>query len=657
MNTSATHAVKRNPVAAGFRGEFRLGDLTATRYNGRKTARTQQDIQAMARSIYAHGGVMQNLLLVPEMIEGKWTGKYGTAGGETRRLGTCLLRDGFIPEAAGVYTDDFLLPGLVVAEPEASAISATENIRRTQLHPADEFEAFRELFDQCGSAEHVADFFAVSVATVERRLKLANASPRLFELFRQGGMSIEQLMALCLVDDHRRQEAAWKAGERNTYLRNAQNLRAALTVGKINLRDSRVAQFVGAACYEAAGGVVVRDLFSKHADDGYIEDGALLQRLAADKLEAVAARVRGEAPWAWVEVKLDFSHSVSSKYERCAIRKRPATQAEAKQLRALQAQLDAACAKLQRSAEDDSVSQEAHDLLDEEAAALRHQFTELDDSRITVEAALQALAGVVVTIGHHGHVECTRGLVRVEDRKALNRAVKAKEAGKASKAGDVVAASTSSQADELPRPLRLRLGAQRTAAMQLVVARNPPVALATLAYSLVQTVLLDEHHASALRISTRSGRDRLSTLDPAIEQSSAYVEMGLLAATWKARLPASGLLAWLIDQPQADLLQLLAICTALTLDSIGEHLFDAAPLSGHGAEIATATKLDMADFWTPTAATFFGGVSKAQAVAVIRSAVSPEAAVPLDGLKKGEACAKAEALMAGSRWLPALLKV
>ena len=337
---TALSAGKRAPFEPGFRGEFRLGDLTSTRYNGRKTARTAQDIQAMARSIHSHGGVMQNLLLVPELVNGSWTGKYGAAGGETRRLGTCLLRDGFIPEAASIYTDDFLLPGLVVAEPEASAISATENIRRTQLHPADEFEAFRELFDQCGSAEHVADFFAVTVSTVERRLKLANASPRLFELFRSGGMSIEQLMALCLVDDHSRQEAAWKAGEKNSYLRGAQNLRAALTQGKINLHESRIARFVGAACYEAAGGVVVRDLFSKHADDGYIEDGALLQRLAADKLDEVAARVRAEGGWAWVEVKLDFSHSTSSKYERCPTRKRPATEAEAKEQRSLQARAD-----------------------------------------------------------------------------------------------------------------------------------------------------------------------------------------------------------------------------------------------------------------------------------------------------------------------------
>ena len=304
------------------------------------------------------------------------------------------------------------------------------------------------------------------------------------------------------------------------------------------------------------------------------------------------------------------------------------------------------------------MSQETRDMLAEEATCLRRQITELDDSRLTVEAALQGLAGAVVTIGHSGRVECTRGLVRVEDRKALNRALKAKEAAKAPKSsGGAGTGAGVTKSEEMPRALRLRLGAQRTAAMQLVVARNAPIALATLAYSLVHSVLLDEHHASALRISTKSGRDRLSSLDPAIEQSAAYADMALLVATWKARLPSADLLAWLIAQPHDDLLQLLAVCTALTLDSIGEHHFDASALSGHAAEIASATKLDMAEFWTPTAATFFEGISKAQAIAVVGTAVSAEAAAPLEALKKGELCAKAEALIAGRRWLPALLRL
>src|SRR4051812_27923176 len=56
----------------------------------------------------------------------------------------------------------------------------------------------------------------------------------------------------------------------------------------------------------SAGGVIARDLF-QHDDGGWFEDVALLDRLAREKLEAVAAEVRSEG-WKWLEVALDFPY-------------------------------------------------------------------------------------------------------------------------------------------------------------------------------------------------------------------------------------------------------------------------------------------------------------------------------------------------------------
>ena len=627
------------PFVPGTRATFRLGDLVSTPYNVRKTKRTPEVIRSMAQSIHAHGGVMQNLLLVAEFKDGKWTGKYGTAGGETRRLGCCFLRDGGIPEAAGTFTDDFLLPGLVIDAPEASAISATENIQRTQLHPADEFEAFRELFDQCGSSQHVADFFAVSPATVERRLKLANASPKLFNLFRDGQMTLDQLMALCLVDDHARQESAWNAGKSNPWMRNASNLRQALTKGKLNLRDSRIARFVGARSYEAAGGQVVRDLFSQHADDGYVEDGALLQRLAADKLEAAANVVRAEG-WTWVDAKLDFKHEEQSRYGRCPVRKRSLTTGEAKQLFDLRKQAEAA-KKAWQAAEQRGAEASDVDALGVEFETLDAQADSLEESGNAVAAQYRAIAGAVVTISHAGGVEVFRGFVRPDDRKELKRVQKLQERGATAGAGTAKAttageASASVVSEDLSRPFKLRLGAQRTAAMQVTVARNVPLALASLAFALVSDVLVDDRHSRTLRVSCKSARARLDSLDPSIHASRAFIEMGELVATWKARLPEAGVFAWLCALPQTELLQLIAVCTALTLDSVSEHVFEAAPLAGHASELARAGALDMADWWTPTAASYFEHVSKANTLAVVTQTCSSQAAAPLAALKKAE---------------------
>jgi hypothetical protein len=143
-------AAPGEPPAAGTRGMFRLGDLVATPLNVRQEHRRPEDVRSMAVTIAAHGGVLQNLLLVADLDdEGRWTGKLGAVAGETRRLALVLLRDGGIENVDG-FTDDTLVPGLIVAHPEAKALSLTENAQRT-AHPADEFVAFKALVDDCGS--------------------------------------------------------------------------------------------------------------------------------------------------------------------------------------------------------------------------------------------------------------------------------------------------------------------------------------------------------------------------------------------------------------------------------------------------------------------------------------------------------------------------
>lgn len=52
-------------------------------------------------------------------------------------------------------------------------------------------------------------------------------------------------------------------------------------------------RFVGIEAYEAAGGVVRRDLFDD-AQSRFLSDAALVQRLATDKLETLAEAVRAE---------------------------------------------------------------------------------------------------------------------------------------------------------------------------------------------------------------------------------------------------------------------------------------------------------------------------------------------------------------------------
>ena len=77
----------------------------------------------------------------------------------------------------------------------------------------------------------------------------------------------------------------------------------------------RRAVFVGLDAYEAAGGVITRDLFSQDEGQGFIADPALLDQLVGAKLEQIAEEVRGEG-WKWVNVSLEFDYRAVSGMQR-----------------------------------------------------------------------------------------------------------------------------------------------------------------------------------------------------------------------------------------------------------------------------------------------------------------------------------------------------
>ena len=105
-------------------------------------------------------------------------------------------------------------------------------------------------------------------------------------------MTLEQLMAFTVTNDHARQEQVWDSLARS-HIKAPYFIRRQLTEGAVRAGDRR-ALFVGVDAYEAAGGIVLRDLFEDD-DGGWLQDPALLDRLANEKLQAEAERLRRKA--------------------------------------------------------------------------------------------------------------------------------------------------------------------------------------------------------------------------------------------------------------------------------------------------------------------------------------------------------------------------
>jgi ParB family chromosome partitioning protein len=198
-----------------------------------------------------------------------------------------------------------------------------------------------------------------------------------------------------------------------------------------------------------------------------------------------------------------------------------------------------------------------------------------------------------------------------------------------------------------------RLTAHRTLALQAELVQQPMTAAVALTHRLVlDTFYSCSWRRAALQIEVRT---------TALEGHAADLEGCQAAATIEAhrkslkeRLPddPDALLPWLTKQSGGDLLAILAYCVAVTVDGV-ESREGPSPLDA----LAEAAQLDMRRYWKATAESYFGSVSKARILDVVREAVSPEVASAISDLKKGALAKAAEERLAGKGWLPATLRV
>ena len=283
-------------------------------------------------------------------------------------------------------------------------------------------------------------------------------------------------------------------GPSRSHNREAYFIRRQLTEGAVRVADRR-AQFVGAEAYEAAGGMIMRDLF-EHDDGGWLQDPALLDRLVIEKLQAEAETLRGEG-WKWIAVASDFPYGHAAGLHRLTGETAGLTEEEDASLTALNAEHDALEAQY---AEADELPDEVDQRLGEIETALRHSATGLQ-----LDPAEIARAGVFVSIDIEGALRVERGVVEADDEAPVEPVAggETEGGGEAAVAGTEAAvqravitiggapASSDPEAaeeDETIRPLSGRLvtelTAHRTLALRDAVANDPHVALQAVLHAL-----------------------------------------------------------------------------------------------------------------------------------------------------------------------------
>ena len=291
-------------------------------------------IEELAEDI-ARRTLLQGLSVRPILdAEGAETGMFEVpAGGRRYRALELLVKQKRLAKTVPIPC--------VVRDPStdisADEDSLAENVQRVALHPLDQFRAFQALRDKGLGEEEIAARFFVAPTVVKQRLRLAAVSAKLLDVYAEDGMTLEQLMAFTVTSDHARQEQVWE-GLSHSHNREAYFIRRQLTEGAVRAADRR-AQFVGAEAYEAAGGMVMRDLF-EHDDGGWLQDPALLDRLVIEQLQGEAETLHAEG-WKWIAVACDFPYGHAAGLRRLTGETVELTDEEDTSLTALKAENDA----------------------------------------------------------------------------------------------------------------------------------------------------------------------------------------------------------------------------------------------------------------------------------------------------------------------------
>ncbi|HFF8538784.1 TPA: ParB N-terminal domain-containing protein [Raoultella ornithinolytica] len=613
--------------------------LRPTGRNVRKTPR--MSIPELAASIQ-RVGLLQNLIVIAA-ADGE---HYEVVAGGRRLAALKLLAK------KHHITKEWEVPCLLVADGTARTASLTENVQREAMHPADQFEAFAALVAEGRPIEDIAADFSVTPLVVQRRLKLANVSPRLMADYRADAVTLDQLMALAITDDHTAQESAFY--DAPTWQRQPSALRERLTEREIDAYRHPLVRFVGLDTYEQAGGGVRRDLFAEGDAGVYLTDAALLERLGQDRLASIAAEVKAEG-WAWVDATPGATHADLHAFQRAQRERREPTKREAQRIEKLQTKMQEVGEALETAL--DVEDEDKADALQEEGEALGEQLQALEDGLQDYSPNVKAAAGAIVTIDRNGEAVIHRGLLREAEAKALRTLERLRQGfggGEAEDNDEGDDAADEAKAPAMSDRLAQRLSAHRTAALQIEVAQHPQVALAALVHGMVQTVLQESHYGHDLPLGMRlSLQDRLEGMAPDWPESSAAVVLRELQQAWAGKLPEGSdeLFAALLAMEQDELVRLLAVCVASTVDVVTPRATPHQP----GAELAQAVGLDMAAWWQPTAEGYFRHVPKA----VILQAVgeyAPEHVTRLAKLKKADIASEAERLVDGTGWMPAIFK-
>ncbi|PKB25289.1 ParB family protein [Novosphingobium kunmingense] len=581
---------------------------------------------AELKASIAARGLLQNLIVRPGA-----KGKFEVEAGERRRKAMLALAD------AKVLPKDHEVTCLVLEDTAEGAIetSLAENFHRLAMNPADEAQAFASLIEAGASIEDVARRFGLTVRFVEGRLRLAKLAPVVFEALASGEITLDLAKAYGATSDQAIQARVFEQVSTGYYAPNPDSIRRMVLSGTVRGSDPR-ARLVGRDAYIAAGGLIERELFDDEDSEAWA-DVALLETLAAAKMEEQAKVLAEEQGLAWIKPTLDpyASHDLIEGLVRLPAEPAPLTEAELARLDELDNSYDEHAAIL----EDEDSAEEAVAAAEAAIEEIERECQDIRARPPVIAPELKSEAGMILVLSRDGTPVLQPVFYGEREVDGGNDDAVEIVSGEAGE-GRRRAALSKRLVDELAM--------QRRDVLALHVASDPGLALDLMVFTLADADTLDYRARSAttLRGGTPAGPIiGFEAKDAAASASLAEFKSGL-DENWRGGANVSerfDRFRALSDEARAAWLgHVVGRTLEASLNMAGERRID---FHDH---LATLIGIDMAAWWRPTAANYFDRVSKAVILDALAAVGGPDLSGRFASVKKGDLAMSAERVFAGT---------
>ena len=599
-----------------------LSKLVPSPRNVRK--HTDPAADAELKASIAACGLLQNLVVRPAV-----KGKFEVEAGERRRRAMLgLADDKALPRNHPVTC-------LVLDKADSScAASLAENFHRLAMNPADEAEAFAALIDGGASIEEVARRFGLTLRFVEGRLRLSQLAQAVFEALGKGEITLDLAKAYGATSDQQIQLQVFEQVTGGYYAPTPDSVRRMVLAGTVRGSDPR-AKLVGRGDYTAAGGRIERELFDDDASEAWC-DVALLETLAAAKMDERAAALASEQGLAWVKPTLDpyVSHDLTEGLVRLPVEPAPLSEADIARLDQLDASFDDHAAIL----EDEESADEAVTAAEAAIAEIERECQEIRGRPPVIAAELKGEAGMILVLSRDGTPQL-QPVYYSEQQTGPDDNVIELVSGEG---------AAGPRRSALSRRLVDELAMQRRDVLALHVMSDPALALDLMVFTLADADMSDWRTKTATTIRGGAPTGPISGFEAKDAPASASLAelRSSLDETWRAgedmimRFDAFRVLS---DAARAAWLGFVIGRTLeASLNMAGERR-----IAFHD-HLGSLTGIDMAAWWRPSAANYFDRVPKALILDALGAIGGPELAARFAAVKKADLAISAERVFSGT---------